>query len=226
MAGPCSAETEEQVRPSAAAVQAGRRARSSAAAPSSRAVRPTASRAWAKTGLRMLRDAAEAHDLALDLRGDGRQPDRADRQLRDIFQVGARNMQNFTLLRELGRTRKPVLLKRGISATIEEWLLSAEYLLAGGNNDVILCERGIRTFETRHAQHLRYLGDSGGEEAEPPADRRRPEPRRRPARHGGADGARGRGRWRGRPDHRGAPRSRPRAQRRRAVDVSRRSSTA
>ena len=66
----------------------------------------------------------------------------------DIFQVGARNMQNFTLLRELGHARKPVLIKRGISATIEEWLLSAEYVLSGGNNDVILCERGIRTFET------------------------------------------------------------------------------
>ena len=66
----------------------------------------------------------------------------------DIYQVGARNMQNFTLLRELGYVRKPVLLKRGISATIEEWLLSAEYILSGGNDDVILCERGIRTFET------------------------------------------------------------------------------
>src|SRR5436853_4841483 len=66
----------------------------------------------------------------------------------DIFQVGARNMQNFTLLRELGYVRKPVLLKRGISATIEEWLLSAEYVLSGGNDEVILCERGIRTFET------------------------------------------------------------------------------
>jgi len=66
----------------------------------------------------------------------------------DIYQVGARNMQNFTLLRELGKTRKPVLLKRGISATIEEWLLSAEYVLAGGNAEVILCERGIRTFES------------------------------------------------------------------------------
>jgi 3-deoxy-7-phosphoheptulonate synthase len=66
----------------------------------------------------------------------------------DIFQVGARNMQNFTLLRELGHAHKPVLIKRGISATIEEWLLSAEYVLSGGNNDVILCERGIRTFET------------------------------------------------------------------------------
>jgi 3-deoxy-7-phosphoheptulonate synthase len=66
----------------------------------------------------------------------------------DIFQVGARNMQNFTLLRELGHVRKPVLVKRGISATIEEWLLSAEYVLSGGNTEVILCERGIRTFET------------------------------------------------------------------------------
>jgi 3-deoxy-7-phosphoheptulonate synthase len=66
----------------------------------------------------------------------------------DILQVGARNMQNFNLLRELGKQRKPVLLKRGIAATIEELLLSAEYILAGGNYDVILCERGIRTFET------------------------------------------------------------------------------
>jgi 3-deoxy-7-phosphoheptulonate synthase len=66
----------------------------------------------------------------------------------DMFQVGARNMQNFTLLRELGREKKPVLLKRGISATIEEWLLSAEYVLCGGNTNVVLCERGIRTFET------------------------------------------------------------------------------
>ena len=66
----------------------------------------------------------------------------------DLLQVGARNMQNFTLLRELGRSRSPILLKRGISATIEEWLLSAEYILAGGNTSVILCERGIRTFES------------------------------------------------------------------------------
>ena len=69
-------------------------------------------------------------------------------QYADILQVGARNMQNFNLLRELGKLRKPVLLKRGIAATIEELLLSAEYILAGGNYDVILCERGIRTFET------------------------------------------------------------------------------
>lgn len=66
----------------------------------------------------------------------------------DVIQVGARNMQNFDLLRELGKVDKPVLLKRGLSATIEEWLMSAEYILAGGNEKVILCERGIRTFET------------------------------------------------------------------------------
>ena len=66
----------------------------------------------------------------------------------DVLQVGARNMQNFNLLRELGRIKKPVLLKRGLSATIKEWLMSAEYLLSGGNDQVILCERGIRTFET------------------------------------------------------------------------------
>ena len=66
----------------------------------------------------------------------------------DVIQVGARNMQNFDLLNELGKTTKPILLKRGLSATIEEWLMSAEYIMAGGNENVILCERGIRTFET------------------------------------------------------------------------------
>jgi 3-deoxy-7-phosphoheptulonate synthase len=99
-------------------------------------------------GLRMLRDAARAHDLKLVSEVmDTTQIDLVDRYA-DILQVGARNMQNFSLLRELGRLRKPVLLKRGISATIEEWLLSAEYVLGGGNRDVMLCERGIRTFET------------------------------------------------------------------------------
>ena len=66
----------------------------------------------------------------------------------DVIQIGARNMQNYDLLKQVGRTRKPILLKRGLSATIEEWLMSAEYIMAGGNENVILCERGIRTFET------------------------------------------------------------------------------
>ena len=66
----------------------------------------------------------------------------------DVIQIGARNMQNFDLLKQLGKTSKPILLKRGLSSTIEEWLMSAEYVMAGGNENVILCERGIRTFET------------------------------------------------------------------------------
>ena len=99
-------------------------------------------------GLQMLRRAADAHNLKLISEVMDISQIELIEKYCDIFQVGARNMQNFTLLRELGYRRKPVLLKRGISATIEEWLLSAEYLLAGGNNDVILCERGIRTFET------------------------------------------------------------------------------
>lgn len=78
----------------------------------------------------------------------------------DMFQVGARNMQNFDLLKELGKTNKPVLLKRGLSATIKEWLMSAEYIMSQGNNKVILCERGIRTFETqtRNTQDLSAIG--------------------------------------------------------------------
>lgn len=68
----------------------------------------------------------------------------------DMIQAGARNMQNFDLLKEIGKTKIPVLLKRGMSATIEEWLMSAEYILAGGNENVVLCERGIRTYETAY----------------------------------------------------------------------------
>ncbi len=147
MAGPCSAESEEQVEATAAAVKrAGAKIlRGGAFKPRSS---PYSFQGLGEAGLRMLRAAADRHDLKLvtevmeigqiDLIGG----------YADIFQVGARNMQNYSLLRELGRVRKPVMLKRGISATIEEWLLSAEYVLAGGNMDVMLCERGIRTFES------------------------------------------------------------------------------
>ena len=98
-------------------------------------------------GLRWLREAADRHGLKLVSEVmDLSQIELMSRYV-DMLQVGARNMQNFTMLRELGKTRIPVLLKRGISATIEEWLLSAEYILAGGNGHVVLCERGVRTFE-------------------------------------------------------------------------------
>jgi 3-deoxy-7-phosphoheptulonate synthase len=147
MAGPCSAETAEQVDATAAAVKrAGAKVlRGGAFKPRSS---PYSFQGLGEEGLRMLRAGANQHDLKLvsEVMDVSQIP--VIEKYCDMFQVGARNMQNFTLLRELGRTRKPVLLKRGISATIEEWLLSAEYVLAGGNHQVILCERGIRTFES------------------------------------------------------------------------------
>ena len=96
----------------------------------------------------MLRAAADRHNLKLITEVMDISQLELIEKYTHILQVGARNMQNYTLLRELGRARTPVLLKRGISATIEEWLLSAEYILAGGNMSVMLCERGIRTFES------------------------------------------------------------------------------
>ncbi len=147
MAGPCSAETDEQVEATAAAVKrAGAKIlRGGAFKPRSS---PYSFQGLGEDGLRMLRAAANQHDLKLVSEVmDITQIEIVDRYA-DMLQVGARNMQNYTLLRELGHARKPVLLKRGISATIEEWLLSAEYVLSGGNGEVVLCERGIRTFES------------------------------------------------------------------------------
>jgi 3-deoxy-7-phosphoheptulonate synthase len=99
-------------------------------------------------GLRLLRAAGDRHNLVVV--SEVMDPSQIALMLPyvDILQVGARNMQNYYLLRALGAVDKPVLLKRGMSATIEEWLLSAEYIMSGGNYNVILCERGIRTFET------------------------------------------------------------------------------
>jgi 3-deoxy-7-phosphoheptulonate synthase len=147
MAGPCSAESDGQVDATAAAVK-----RAGAKIMRGGAFKPRSSpysfQGLGEEGLRMLRAAANQHDLKLVSEVmDVTQIEVVDRYA-DVFQVGARNMQNFTLLRELGLAQKPVLLKRGISATIEEWLLSAEYVLSGGNPNVILCERGIRTFES------------------------------------------------------------------------------
>ncbi len=147
MAGPCSAESEPQVRAAAAAVKrAGAKFfRGGAFKPRSS---PYSFQGLGEEGLRMLRGASDRHNLKLVSEVMDISQLELIQRYADILQVGARNMQNFTLLRELGHARKPVLIKRGISATIEEWLLSAEYVLSGGNEDVILCERGIRTFET------------------------------------------------------------------------------
>ena len=147
MAGPCSAETEEQVEASAAAVAkvGAKMLRGGAFKPRSS---PYSFQGLGEDGLKLLRGASDRHNLKLVSEVmDISQLELLIRYV-DMLQVGARNMQNFTLLRELGKTRTPILLKRGISATIEEWLLSAEYVLSGGNTDVVLCERGIRTFES------------------------------------------------------------------------------
>ena len=146
IAGPCSAESEEQVEAAAAVLaKAGAKMlRGGAFKPRSS---PYSFQGLGEEGLKLLRSAADRHNLKLVSEVMDISQIELVARYADMLQVGARNMQNFTLLRELGRVRMPVLLKRGISATIEEWLLSAEYVLSGGNTDVVLCERGIRTFE-------------------------------------------------------------------------------
>ena len=147
MAGPCSVESPDQIEQSAAIVaRAGAKViRGGAFKPRSS---PYAFQGLGEEGLKQLRAAADRHGLLVISEVMDQTQIPLVAAYADILQVGARNMQNFTLLRELGRQPKPVMLKRGIAATIEELLLSAEYILTGGNYSVILCERGIRTFET------------------------------------------------------------------------------
>ncbi len=146
-AGPCSVESVEQINAVAEAVaKAGAKIlRAGAFKPRTS---PYAFQGLGEKGLRMMRDAADKFKLFVV--SEVMDPSQIEmmRGYVDIFQVGARNMQNYFLLRALGEVQKPVLLKRGMSATIEELLLSSEYILSGGNYNVILCERGIRTFET------------------------------------------------------------------------------
>ena len=147
MGGPCSIEDEAQIEASAEIV-----ARAGAQVIRGGAFKPRSSpysfQGLGERGLQLMRTAADRHGLLMisEVMDQSQIPLLA--RYADILQVGARNMQNFNLLRELGNVRRPVLLKRGIAATIEELLLSAEYVMSGGNYEVILCERGIRTFET------------------------------------------------------------------------------
>ncbi|MBV6511315.1 MAG: 3-deoxy-7-phosphoheptulonate synthase [Ignavibacteriales bacterium] len=147
MAGPCSIESEEQIFKLAEIVSknGGKILRGGAFKPRSS---PYSFQGLGETGLELMRKAADAHNLVMVT--EILEPAQISLigKYTDIFQVGARNMQNFSLLKELGKVGKPVLLKRGLSGTIEELLMSAEYILSGGNKEVILCERGIRTFET------------------------------------------------------------------------------
>ncbi len=147
MAGPCSAESREQVLAVAEVVS-----RNGAKILRGGAFKPRTSpysfQGLGEPALKWLREAADKHNLLVisEVMDHTKIPLMLD--YADILQVGARNMQNFDLLKELGKARKPVMVKRGLAATIEEWLLSAEYVMQGGNYDVILCERGIRTFES------------------------------------------------------------------------------
>jgi len=152
MAGPCSVESEDQLMRIARAVkQHGATViRGGAFKPRSS---PYSFQGMGMKGLELLKMASEETGLpiiseAMDVEGLKMMMDYVD-----IIQIGARNMQNFSLLKELGQIDKPVMLKRGMSATIEEWLMSAEYILAGGNRKVLLCERGIRTFDTQYSRN-------------------------------------------------------------------------
>ena len=147
IAGPCSVESEEQILEVARSVQ-----RSGAAALRGGAYKPrTSPYAFQGKGVEgvLLLDEARK-DTGLPIVSELMSADQLPlfEEAVDVIQIGARNMQNFDLLKKVGHTSKPVLLKRGLSSTIEEWLMSAEYTMAGGNPNVILCERGIRTFET------------------------------------------------------------------------------
>jgi len=172
MAGPCAVESEEQLMATARAVKkAGAHIlRGGAFKPSSS---PYTFRGMGEDGLKML--AAARAETGMPVITEVMTPWDIDMVARyaDILQIGARNMQNYILLDEVGKVKKPVMLKRGISGTIQEWLLSAEYILAQGNRQVILCERGIRTFETytrntmdvsaipllKRLSHLPVIGD-------------------------------------------------------------------
>ena len=146
MAGPCTVESSEQIMTIAGIMKENgiKVLRGGAFKPRTS---PYSFQGMGEEGLRVLRDAADKYGLIVvsEIMNQTQIPMFLEHV--DILQVGARNMQNFDLLKELAKVRRPVLLKRGPSATIEEWLLSAEYIMTGGNRDVILCERGIRTFE-------------------------------------------------------------------------------
>ncbi len=146
IAGPCSVETREQIIEVAQDVKASGACMLRGGAFKPR-TSPYAFQGLECEGLELLKEARK--ETGLPIVTEIMSADMIDRFVEDVdlIQVGARNMQNFSLLKELGKTNKPILLKRGLSATIEEWLMSAEYIMAGGNENVILCERGIRTFE-------------------------------------------------------------------------------
>ena len=146
MAGPCSIENKEMIMDIAKVVKenGGEFLRGGAFKPRTS---PYDFQGLGEEGLKYMREACDKYDLIMVTEVMDTRDIELIEKYTDIFQVGARNMQNFSLLKELGKTNKPILLKRGLSATIREFLMAAEYIVAFGNEKVILCERGIRTFE-------------------------------------------------------------------------------
>ncbi|KAB3535271.1 3-deoxy-7-phosphoheptulonate synthase [Alkaliphilus pronyensis] len=147
LAGPCAVENQKQIMESAEAVKAygGNILRGGAFKPRTS---PYSFQGLGEEGLKLLKEAGEAYDLPIVSEVmDTREVEMVCKYV-DIIQVGSRNMQNFSLLREVGKVKKPILLKRGMAASLEDWLNAAEYVAAEGNEDIILCERGIRTFDS------------------------------------------------------------------------------
>ena len=204
MAGPCSVESRDQLFETADAVKA-----AGATVLRGGAFKPrTSPYAFQGLGVEALRYLAEARErTGLPVITEVMEPNQVDivAEYADILQIGTRNMQNYSLLRDVGRVARPVMLKRGYGATVEEWLMAAEYIVSSGNPNVILCERGIRTFET----YTRNTHGPGGGPAppppDPPAGHRRSEPRDRQALAGQAAGHRRRRRRRRRGHGRGPP---------------------
>ncbi|NLA59433.1 MAG: 3-deoxy-7-phosphoheptulonate synthase [Firmicutes bacterium] len=172
MAGPCAVESEEQILTIARAIKAAgaQILRGGAFKPRTS---PYSFQGLEEEGLKLLALAREETGLPIVTEVVNPRDIDLVEKYADMLQVGARNMQNFTLLREIGQSKKPVLLKRGLAATVEEWLMAAEYIISGGNSSVVLCERGIRTYETgtrntldlsavpavKHYSHLPIIAD-------------------------------------------------------------------
>ena len=172
MAGPCAVESEEQILAIAREVKAAgaQILRGGAFKPRTS---PYSFQGLEEEGLKLLALARKETGLPIVTEVVNPRDIELVEKYADMLQVGARNMQNFTLLREIGQSKKPVLLKRGLAATVEEWLMAAEYIISGGNSNVVLCERGIRTYETgtrntldlsavpavKHYSHLPIIAD-------------------------------------------------------------------
>ena len=217
IAGPCSVESEEQIVSLGPRDQESRRH-----GPPRRRVQaahqPVRFQGLKEEGLKLLATARDETGLAVVTEVVA--PEDVDLVCKyaDVLQIGARNMQNYRLLEAVGRTKTPVLLKRGPSATVEELLLAAEYILDGGNQQVMLCERGIRTFEA-HTRFTLPLGDGPlPARQNPPAGRHRPQPRHRPHAARGRHGPRRDRRRRRRHHRRGPPEPRKSDERRLPVD--------